>query len=319
MAVTGSGTDRTRAAEVSRQVMTVRGPVSPDELGHTQTHDHIFLDLSWPRHRWLALPITDEAQMTEEVRLYREAGGGTLVDPTLEHIGRDPEKLRRVSEATGVHVVMGTGFYRAPYYPEFVNKLTTQRLADYMIDEIENGAGGTGIRPGIIGEIGLDKAWVQGVEERVLRAAARAQVATGLALTTHTTLYMALEFLEIFQEEGVKPDRVILGHLDAVLELPELERVAATGAYLQFDLIGIEWINSDRRRAKLLAELVRQGHQDRLLLSQDMPARPRLRTNGGHGYPYLIDTFLPMLRAEGIGEMAIHAMTLANPARVLAV
>ena len=150
----------------------------------------------------------------------RAGRGGTLVDPTLEHIGRDPEKLRRVSEATGVHVVMGTGFYRAPYYPEFVNKLTTQRLADYMIDEIENGAGGTGIRPGIIGEIGLDKAWVQGVEERVLRAAARAQVATGLALTTHTTLYMALEFLEIFEEERVKPDRVILGHLDAVLERP---------------------------------------------------------------------------------------------------
>lgn len=304
---------------MSKQVMTVRGPVAPDDLGHTQMHEHIFTDLSWPRHRWLALPITDEVQMTEEVRLYKEAGGGTLVDPTLEHIGRDPEKLRRVSEAADVHVVMGTGFYREPYYPEFVNKWTTQRLADYMIDEIENGAGGTGVKPGIIGEIGLDKAWVQGVEERVLRAAARAQAATGLPITTHTTMYMALEFLEIFQEEGAAPDRVIFGHLDGVLEMPELERAAATGAYLEFDLIGIEWINTDRRRAEFLAELVRRGYQDRLLLAQDMPARPRLKTNGGHGYQHLIENFLPLLRAEGVSEDAITAMTRDNPARVLAV
>ena len=299
--------------------MTVRGPVAPEDLGHTQMHEHIFTDLSWPRHRWLALPITDEVQMTEEVRLYREAGGGTLVDPTLEHIGRDPEKLRRVSESAGVHVVMGTGFYREPYYPEFVNKWTTQRLADYMINEIENGVGGTGVRPGVIGEIGLDKAWVQGVEERVLRAAARAQVATGLPITTHTTMYMAPAFLEIFQEEGAAADRVILGHLDGVLEMDALEQAAATGAYLEFDLIGLEWINTDKRRAEFLAELVRRGFQDRLLLAQDMPARPRLKTNGGHGYQHLIENFLPMLRAEGVGEEAIHAMTRSNPARVLAV
>ena len=299
--------------------MTVRGPVAPEDLGHTQMHEHIFTDLSWPRHRWLALPITDEVQMTEEVRLYKEAGGGTLVDPTLEHIGRDPEKLRRVSEAAGVHVVMGTGFYREPYYPEFVNKWTTQRLADYMIDEIENGVGGTGVRSGVIGEIGLDKAWVQGVEERVLRAAARAQVATGLPITTHTTMYMAPAFLEIFQEEGAAADRVILGHLDGVLEMDALEQAAATGAYLEFDLIGLEWINTDKRRAEFLAELVRRGYQDRLLLAQDMPARPRLKTNGGHGYQHLIENFLPMLRAEGVGGEAIHAMTRSNPARVLAV
>ena len=299
--------------------MTVRGPVAPEDLGHTQMHEHIFTDLSWPRHRWLALPITDEVQMTEEVRLYREAGGGTLVDPTLEHIGRDPEKLRRVSESAGVHVVMGTGFYREPYYPEFVNKWTTQRLADYMINEIENGVGGTGVRPGVIGEIGLDKAWVQGVEERVLRAAARAQVATGLPITTHTTMYMAPAFLEIFQEEGAAADRVILGHLDGVLEMDALEQAAATGAYLEFDLIGLEWINTDKRRAEFLAELVRRGFQDRLLLAQDMPARPRLKTNGGHGYQHLIENFLPMLRAEGVGGEAIHAMTRSNPARVLAV
>ncbi len=301
------------------QVMTVRGPVPPGELGHTQTHDHVFSDISWARHRWVAMPTTDEVQMTEEIRLYKEAGGGAIVDCALEHIGRKPEALRRISEATGVHIVMGVGFYREPYYPEFVNKWTTQRLAEYMIDEIENGWADTGVRPGVIGEIGIDKRWVQGVEERVIRAAARAHHATGLAVTTHTPPHTALLFHEILQEEGVPPDRIIFGHLDNTLEMDELERVAATGAYIQFDLIGIEWINSDQRRAEFLAELIRRGHGDRLLVAQDMPARPRLKTNGGHGYQHLIDNFLPMLRAEGVNEEDIDRITRINPARALAV
>ena len=301
------------------QIMTVRGPVPPGELGHTQTHDHVFSDISWARHRWVAMPTTDEVQMTEEIRLYKEAGGGAIVDCALEHIGRKPEALRRISEATGVHIVMGVGFYREPYYPEFVNKWTTQRLAEYMIDEIENGWADTGVRPGVIGEIGIDKRWVQGVEERVIRAAARAHHATGLAVTTHTPPHTALLFHEILQEEGVPPDRIIFGHLDNTLEMDELERVAATGAYIQFDLIGIEWINSDQRRAEFLAELIRRGHGDRLLVAQDMPARPRLKTNGGHGYQHLIDNFLPMLRAEGVNEDDIDRITRINPARALAV
>ena len=300
------------------QVMTVRGPVPPDELGHTQTHDHVFADISWARHRWVAMPITDEVQMTEEIRLYKEAGGGAVVDCGLEHIGRQPEALRRISEATGCHIIMGTDFYREPYYPEFVDKWTTARLAEYIIDEIENGWADTGIRPGVIGEIGIDKRWVQGVEERVIRAAARAHRATGLAVTTHTPPHTALLFHEILQEEGVPPDRIIFGHLDNTLEMDELERIAATGAYIQFDLIGIDWINSDHRRAEFLAELIRRGHGDRLLVAQDMPARPRLKTNGGHGYQHLIDNFLPMLRAEGVDEDDIRRITRTNPARVLA-
>tara|TARA_B100002003_G_scaffold201523_1_gene193278 strand:- start:69 stop:461 length:393 start_codon:yes stop_codon:yes gene_type:complete len=130
---------------------------------------------------------------------------------------------------------------------------------------------------------------------------------------------MSLEFLKIFQEEGVEPDRVVFGHLDGALEMHELERVAATGAYIEFDLIGIDFVNSDKRRAEFLAELVRLGHQDRLLVSQDMCSRSRFKTNGGHGYQHLIDNFLPMLREEGVDEEAIHAMTHLNPARVLAV
>lgn len=302
-----------------KQVMTVRGPISPDELGFTLPHEHVFNDLSWAQYRWLAIPITDEAQMTEEVQLYKEVGGNTLVDVTLEHIGRDPQKLRQVSEATDVHIVMGCGFYRAPYYPEFVNKTSTNELAKYIINEIENGVGNTGIKPGIIGEIGIDKQWIQGIEERVIRAAGRAQRETGLAITLHCPPHTALAFFEILDEEGVSPDRIIFGHMDNTLEMDALEAALAIGAYVEFDLIGIDFINTDERRAKFLAELIRRGHRDHLLISLDLYTRPRLITNGGTGYPHLIKNFLPLLRKEGVDEEIIYHITHTNPARVLAV
>ena len=311
---------------MSREVMTVRGPVSPGELGHTQVHEHVFADLSWPRHRWLAIPMTDEVQMTEEVRLYKEAGGGTLVDPTLEHIGRDPEKLRRVSEASDVHIVMGTGFYREPYYPEFVNKWTTQRLADYMIDEIENGVGDTGIKPGIIGEIGLDKTWVQGVEERVLRAAARAQVATGLALTTHTTMYMALEFLEIFQEEGVPMDRVAIGHSADTTDVEYLEDLLKAGVYLSMDRYpGRPGRANWEERNASVKELIARGWADKIMLGHD-GTTPLLRVGeteiahdptGPNGWTFLSTTALPALLADGLPQETIDLMMIEVPRRFL--
>lgn len=299
-------------------VMTVRGPVPAGELGHVQPHEHVFMDISWARHRWDLCAFTDEVQMTEEVRRYRAAGGGTLVEVTCLNIGRNPEGLRRVSEATGVHIVMGTGWYREPYYPEYIERTATASLAAMLVEEIEHGYADTGIRPGIIGEIGVDKRWVQGVEERVLRAAARAQRRTGLALTTHTPPFAAAQMWEILAEEGVDPARVVFGHVDNTLELPYLLEILRTGCWLQFDLIGLDGINSDDRRARVLVDLARQGYLDRLLISCDLAVRARLSTNGGHGYQHLIEGFLPLLARYGLTDDDIHQLTHTNPQRMLA-
>jgi predicted metal-dependent phosphotriesterase family hydrolase len=299
-------------------VMTVRGPVPADQLGHIQPHEHLFFDISWVPNRWDLPLFEDEEQMTEEVRLYSEAGGQTIVELSCIAIGRNPEALRRVSEATGVQIVMCTGWYRAPYYPPYIETTTTSRLADMLVDEIENGVGEQGIRPGIIGEIGTDKRWMQGVEERVFRAAARAHLRTGLAVTTHTPPRAAHAHLDILFEEGADPTRVIVGHCDDTLEMAHLESILARGAYVEFDLIGIESINTDARRAVVLGELIRRGHAERLLLAQDMCTRPRLKTNGGEGLEHLIMDFLPRLCAEGIDEEVVRLLTHVNPQRVLA-
>lgn len=303
---------------MSSSVMTVCGPVGAGSLGHVQPHDHVFFDISWVPNRWDLASFTDEEQMTEEVRLYAEAGGGTIVDPACIAIGRSPEALRRVSKATGVHIVMGTGWYRQPYYPDYVDRKLTSALASQLIEEIEHGVGDEGIRPGIIGEIGTDKAWMRGAEERVFRAAGRAQRRTGLAVTTHTPPFAALTMYEVLREEGVDPSRIIFGHCDNTLELPYLESVLATGAYLEFDLIGIDSINSDARRAQMITRLVRNGHLEKLLLSCDLCVRSRLRTNGGSGYAHLIAEFIPMLLGCGLTADEVAVMTRDNPQRVLA-
>jgi phosphotriesterase-related protein len=299
------------------KVMTVLGEVDSSLLGHVQPHEHVFCDISWIPNRWDFPVLEDINQMLEEVTLYKEGGGGTLVDVTPMACGRDPIKLASVSRDTGIHIVMGTSWYRAPYYPDLIHKTNTRDLTAILVDEITNGFEDSGIKPGIIGEIGLDKRWIQGSEERVFRASARASNATGLAITTHTPPHCALMLIDLLQEENVDPERIILGHLDNTLELDYFLGVLKAGCAVEFDLIGLQHLNTDQRRANLVVELVKLGYGDRILLSMDVYTRPQLKTNGGLGYSYLIETFLPRLRAGGVSEEEIELMTHKNPARLL--
>jgi predicted metal-dependent phosphotriesterase family hydrolase len=301
------------------QVMTVTGSIDPGELGHVQPHEHVFSDLTQARHRWDFACLEDAEQMTQEVEAYSDAGGRTLVDVTPLACGRDPRKLVRVAQATGVHIVMGVGWYREPYYPPEVFERTTNYLAGRLIDEITHGFEDTGIKPGIIGEIGLDKKNMHAAEERAFRAAGRAHRSTGLAISVHTPPHTPEVILEVLREEGVDPARVIFGHMDNTLELDYFESVLKAGSVVELDLIGIQTINTDQRRADLVVKLVERGYQDRILLSQDLYTRDRLKSNGGHGYGYLIETFLPRLTAAGLGQDVIHQLTQTNPQRLLAV
>lgn len=299
-------------------ITTVLGEIPADELGHTQTHEHVAFDGG----ELLAAPgfvfhFDDRRQMLTELRRYRELGGGALVDVTPVDLGRDPVALAELSKDSGVHIVMGCGWYRHAAYGPFVEATPTAGLAEHLIHEIERGVEGTGIRPGIIGEIGTDRAWLKPSEERVFRAAARAHAKTGTPVTTHTTRGAAQAQYAILREEGMDPSRLVFGHCDNTLIIEYHEWMLSTGAYVQFDLVGIEWINSDERRIEVLGELVRRGHEHRLLLSLDICYRHRLWTNGGSGYGFLLENFLPRLRQAGIDENTLYLIMVANPRRVL--
>jgi predicted metal-dependent phosphotriesterase family hydrolase len=304
--------------------MTVRGPVPAHELGFVQPHEHLLLNVEWIDTRWsLDGILNDEALAIEELRAFRAAGGRTIFDLTNIGLRRDPEGVRRIAEATDVHVVLGCGWYRQPFYPPeaLIDRTNTHALADRLVEEIEVGLDGTSVRPGIIGEIGSNKDFVSAQEERVFRAAGRAAARTDLAVTTHSVASpVGLEHLRILCEEGADPSRVAIGHADSYLNLEYHEAIVRQGAYVQFDNIGYNLpvvASPEAHLVKAIVELVHRGWSHRVLLSQDVCHRSHLKAYGGNGYDYLLRRFLPKLRAAGVEEQAIAAMTIDNPRRLV--
>jgi phosphotriesterase-related protein len=308
-------------------VQTVLGPIEPASLGVTLPHEHTQIALWHVPARWDYWQLTrDEPLILEELAAFRAAGGSSVVDLTVTGVGRDPEWLAGISRGSGLNVVMGCGWYRGAYYsPEAsIDRRTVDDLADELVGEATDGVGGTGIRPGIIGEIGTDKPWVSALEERVHRAAARAARRTGLAITTHAVLSpVGIDQLRIFEEEGVDPARVIIGHADSYPVLQHHLAIVERGASVEFDFLGMTFSALERhgepRVVELLCELLARGHSERILLSQDVCNDAQLQRYGGHGYTYLATTFLPRLREAGVSATEIETMTTANPRRLLTI
>jgi phosphotriesterase-related protein len=306
--------------------MTVSGPIPPDRVGFTLPHEHTGIHLWHVPDRWDYWELTpDEETVGDELRDFRRRGGSTLVDLTLPGVGRDPERLRRLATRTGLQVVMGAGWYRQSYYPAeaLIDRRSVDHLADELVREFTDGVAGTGVHPGIIGEIGTDKPWMTAQEERVHRAAARASKATGMAISTHAVMSpVGLDQLRIFDEEGVDPARVVIGHADSYPMLDHYLAILDRGANLEFDFLGHRFGTEEAaepRLVQLMVELLERGFAPQLLLSQDVCHNSQLKANGGSGFTYLQQHFLPTLRTAAVGEGEIRQMTIDNPRRILTI
>lgn len=308
-------------------VQTVLGPIEPAALGFTLPHEHTQITLWHIGGRWDYWQLTrDEPTIVGELDRFKRAGGSGLVDLTLDGVGRDPLWLQDLAETSGLHLVMGCGWYRGAHYPAeaLIDRRAVDDLADELVAEAEGGVGKTGIRPGIIGEIGTDKPWISPAEERVHRAAARASRRTGLAITTHAVMSaVGLAQLRIFEDEGADLSRVVIGHADSYPVLDHYLEIVRRGASLEFDFLGMAFTPLEQhglgRIVELLSELLRRGHADRILLSQDVCHDSQLPRYGGRGYTYLAETFLPRLRAAGVSAAEIETMTVLNPRRILSI
>jgi phosphotriesterase-related protein len=336
--------------EQSGKVQTVLGLVEPSALGHTQPHEHLLVSLLPPglrdaaadpirletlgnlRRNWTSNPdnlsLTSEAAATEEMHGYKAAGGGTIVDVTCDDMARTPEQLARISRTTGVHVVMGSGYYVAPNHPAEVENSSEEELAERIGRDVVEGVGDTGIKSGIVGEIGLS--WpVEDNEAKALRAAAIAQRATGAALNVHPGRDSAapLDAVRIVREAGGDPDRTIISHIDRTLfSIEAMLELAATGCYLEFDLFGQESsfyplapidLPNDAARVNYLIQLIAAGYRDQLLISQDICTKTRLTRYGGEGYCHILENVLPLMERKGMSSEDIDALVVGNPARIL--
>jgi len=334
------------------KIQTVRGDISPDELGITMTHEHLRMP---PKHFWPWVAGKDGkrqqdglAFLIETTSRFAESGGKTLVDVTASHHQPDPGTLRQLSEATGLNIVVSTGFYKEPLYPPFVLDWGVDDFKDFFVKELTEGAGDSGIKAGIIGEIGTFRNRVNPREEKVFRAAARAHLCTGAPISTHATLgTMGLAQLDILEDEGVDLSRVVIGHQDLRSDLDTHEAIMKRGAYVQYDTIGkerydyviqenrgrweagpdlrVEYLaerhyRKDDDRLACLVELIDRGYADQIMLSQDMSAREAClnpNTHGEWGYAYLLESFVPRLREAGVSEDAIRMMLVENPSKFL--
>jgi phosphotriesterase-related protein len=221
---------------------------------------------------------------------------------------------------------MGGGWYRGMHYPPEarIDRRSVDDLADELVRHAEEGVDGTGVRIGILGEIGTDKPWLSALEERVFRAVARASRRTGLAISTHAVMSdVGLAQLKVVEEEGVDLSRVVVGHADSYPHLDHYLEIIRRGASFEFDFLGMSFTPQERaaepRILDLLLELLSRGHGDRVLLSQDVCHNAQLKHYGGNGYVHLAETFLPHLRERGASDAEIDQLTILNPRRVLTV
>ena len=326
----------TGGQNLSTQVMTVTGPISSDELGFTLPHEHIYLDLM--RDRFYINNFLSDMEMAEiEVRRYSDAGGRTLVDLTsggLKGIDQDlpfdaelnllahPIAVRDMAQKTGLNIILGCGWYRESYYPPGLWKMRTEEIAEGIVRDLTEGIDGTDVRAGIIGEIGAHFNRLSAIEERVLRAAGRAQVKTGVGLVTHATLGPhGLDQLDVLMQEGVDPRRVAIAHSGAFPIRKYHAEIARRGAFVSFDRMGMLPTFSEFERNRTLGNIkaiIDAGHIDNLLLSHDVCYRSDYAMNGGAGYDYLSTQGMAILGGEiGLTEEQFHTIMHDNPRRLL--
>ncbi len=305
---------------------TVLGDIQPESIDRILPHEHLLCDFSRVTNDRNHVFNNSHIAISELKHLNDDvppAAGRkhALVEMTLSDLGRNPAGLKRISAAADVHVVMGTGWYLEPYYPDLIHTTHTGDLADGMIREIREGvqlADGSTIRAGVIGEIGTHGDSLSPAEERVLRAAARASNATGAAISTHAFMYpTGRDQLRILDEEGVDTKRVAIGHVDTFLDYEYHLEILERGAYLQYDTCGREHLMPDALRVEMLQRLVQEGWEESLLLSSDRCHMTDLKMRGGLGYSWTLTGFCDLLRDAGITDRTIDLMTHENPLRLL--
>jgi phosphotriesterase-related protein len=216
---------------------------------------------------------------------------------------------------------MGAGWYRECFYPAIVFEQDTNTLADLIVSEVTQGADGTDVRAGIIGEIGTERKHITPAQERVFRAAARAQRRTGACIMTHTTHFgeLALEQSALLQEEGVPAARIVISHLGDRHDTRDLLKIAQRGVFMSVDNIGYlgQGYPGDEVRARNVSLLTSEGHLAQIVLSGDICQKTHLAAYGGKGYAHVPRHFVPLLHKNGLTEEATHQMTVVNPARML--
>lgn len=298
-------------------IRTVLGDVNPQTLGITYCHEHIIMDLSPVRLEQDSV-LSDGPEMESELQLAQRHGVASVIEVTNIGMGRNAILLQEIARNLQLHIICSTGFYKEEYYPSYIARKSPAEIGALMAREIQTGIGDTNIRAGIIGEIGSSYNKITPLERKVFEGAAMAHLATGAPISTHCEMgTMATEQTEILLGYGVQADKIILGHMDLNTDLQRAHTVLRQGVTIAFDTIGKNRYRSNAERVQDLLALLSEGYGDQIVLSQDLTRKSNLKKNGGQGYTYLFDEFIPALQQQGIQSSDLNKMLIDNPARIL--
>ncbi len=341
-------------------VNTVLGPVEAKDLGLVTPHEHVFIDMSvffvepeeiaakniaykpvsiehlgvLKRNPFALLDnvrMMDRQTQIDELMYFKTAGGTTVVDATTVGLGRDPALLREVSVRTGLHIIAGAGFYVQPSQKPETLELTVEEMENQIVAELETGIGHTGIRAGIIGEIGISHIMYP-FEKKSLTAACRAQTRTGAPLLIHINPWSTQGFaaMEIVEVHGIHPGKVVICHSDVENREDYIVAMLDKGVYIEFDNFGKEMATdlwdvrpgsgrfaTDWERVRLVKKIVDRGYASQLIFSCDVCLKSLLHAYGGWGYDHVITHILPMLLEIGVSQRDVDEIMSRNPVRWL--
>jgi phosphotriesterase-related protein len=338
------------------KALTVLGAVDADTMGITLPHEHLLIDFAvmfkepaaasekglahqpvslsnvgWVRQNFNAnldnLRLLDEQTAQDEIMLFKRVGGQTVVDPTNASLSRDPLALARISRATGLNIVMGSGYYVAAAHPTDMDRRSEDSLVREIVADLTVGVENTEVRAGLIGEIGNTWPWTEN-EKKVVRAAVEAQRQTGAPLMIHPGRDQAapMQIVELVRKQGGDLRRTIMCHIERTISDERLLfDLAATGVWLEYDLFGLEnsyypynpdfdMPNDGGRMAQILT-LIERGHQDQILMSHDIAYKSSLTKYGGYGYHHLLVNVVPRLRRKGVNPDGLRRLLVDNPRR----
>ena len=302
-------------------IRTVCGDIPASELGVCYPHEHLFG--APPKH--LSAPdfeLDSFDAALEETKQFHNAGGRALVDMSTLDYNRDIQQLKRVSEASAVHIIAATGFNKDRFSKSIVDGLSDQGLDDLLFSDVTAGVDGTNIKAGLL-KAASTKNTISKTAQRVFESVARVHKKTGVPVSTHTEAgTMALEQVTLLTNRGVDPARIIIGHLDRKLEWSFILDVAQTGVFMGFDQISKEKYFPDQLRVEIILKLIDHGHGGQILLSGDLARRsywPGYGYKHAPGFTFILERFVPMLRAAGASDAHITDLIKHNPARALSV
>jgi phosphotriesterase-related protein len=348
--------------DLKGKALSVLGPVDPEFLGIVLSHEHILADMTayfieppestekrmayepvsvenlyWIHTHLMGnrddLVMNDEKLAIKELMRFKLAGGNTVVEMSCIGLGRDPRGLQRIARATGLNIIMGAGYYVSCSHPPELKERSEQEIADEIVKDISSGVGDTGVRAGIIGEVGCSMP-LDDSERKVLRASAIAQRMTGAAINIHPSRSneLLLEAIEILEKSGADLARVVISHSGHFPFSKEtIKGIAKAGCSVEFDTFGhpalpIECFThekkllempSDVQRIYYIRELIEEGFLNRILISQDCCFKHKYVRYGGYGYAHILEHIIPWMKQRGITEEQIRTIVVENPKRIL--